>query len=501
MNCLPEKLKVRAANLDDLQEIKRIVDGYRNVFGFIPAAVIRKGIAESKVIIAEENSKRQGHLPALIVGFARYHLRRDGILVIYEIAVSPGERGKGIGRIMIEEIERRSARLGARSIRLKCPVDLDANKFYAALGFTRTGVERGKKRALAIWEKAVPNPLVRPTKPDFFITLSGSASDIRTLVTRWDEATSETPRHEANDRDSPAQQAPGRNILSAIDPFANIIISPLVVSGRARAEIKKLKENRDSRVMFDSGGYQVQQGRMRFDDLMVQLKKFYLENAWADRYILPDVVPISTDSDEEVEFKVRDTIDYAKLFLSEMPDSIRENAVGVIHGRRFDQASRCVEAYTELGLKHVAFGSFSTSGRKGGVNLLSRDNVSLLRQVYLLILEHGLSLHILGIGSPSYLLRLRKNGIVPHSFDSSSWWKAGGYGWIFFPGGRQIHVTRMKTPNSTLNGILREKEKTGHECPFCADLPTLRHGRMLRILHNLSALIETVSRLEGGEDG
>jgi N-acetylglutamate synthase-like GNAT family acetyltransferase len=456
-------LRVRDANLGDLYEIKRIVDGYKDVFGFIPAAAIKKGIEEGEVIVVEGSS---------VVGFTRYHLRRDGVLVIYEIAVRPDRSGEGMGRCMIEELERRCADLGAWAIRLKCPVDLDANGFYAAMEFSRIGVERGKRRSLAIWEKPIPKPFKRPTRPIFFATLSGSASDIRTLVSRWDEAYKDS---------SPP-----------MDPFAHIIFSPLTVSHSTIAEIRKLKENRGSRIMFDSGGYQVQQGRMSFEDLIINLKRFYLENVWADRYILPDVVPVSTDSDEEVEFKVRDTIDYAKLFLSEMPGEIREKAVGVIHGRRFDQVRRCVEAYTELGLKYVAFGSFSTSGPKGGVNLLSRDNISLLREVYLLILEKGLSLHILGIGNPTYLLRLKRNGIIPHSFDSSGWWKAGGYGWIFFPGGKQIHITRLRTPDSTPNGIAWEKRRSNHDCPFCSDLPALRHNRMSRILHNLSALIETI---------
>ncbi|HID56635.1 TPA: GNAT family N-acetyltransferase [Candidatus Poribacteria bacterium] len=466
--------KVRDANLDDQSEIKRIIDGYKDVFGFIPAAAIKKGIESGEVIVAEGNS---------VVGFTRYHLRRDGLLVIYEIAVKPDGIGKGIGRSMVEEIERRSVNLGALAIRLKCPVDLDANGFYARMGFRRIGIERGKKRALAIWEKPIPRGFERPTKPVFFITLSGSASDIRSLVSRWNEAYR------------------GSNVQSRVDPFAHIIFSPLTVSQSAITEIKRLREMRGSRIMFDSGGYQVQQGRMDFSELMVDLKRFYLENNWADRYILPDVVPLSTDSDEEVEFKVRDTIDYTKLFLSEMPNEIKEKAVGVIHGRRFDQVKRCVEAYTELGLKYVAFGSFSTSGPKGRVNLLSRDNVSLLRELYLFILENGLSLHILGIGNPTYLLRLKRNRIIPHSFDSSGWWKAGGYGKLFFPGGKQIHITRMKTPNSTLEGVLREKERTGHECPFCSNLLALRRDRMLRILHNLSALIETISLFEEGEDG
>jgi queuine/archaeosine tRNA-ribosyltransferase len=252
--------------------------------------------------------------------------------------------------------------------------------------------------------------------------------------------------------------------------------------------------------MFDSGGYQVQMGKIAYEELFDRLQRFYEENRWADWYVLPDHVPGSTDSDEEVEFKVQETIDFARLFLHRLPD-LKPRALGVVHGRTPDQIRRCVEAYARMGIRYVGFGSFGTSGPNGAVNLVSSRSLSLLCLAQTIAREYDLRLHIFGIGSPGYLVRLADAGITPSSFDSAGWWKAGAFGNIFFPEGPQLHITAMPTWETTTQGVLRAKKQSHHQCAFCAKVEELRRSRMARIMHNLSALMDTLELMERGNSG
>ena len=82
-------------------------------------------------------------------GFCHWHLRRDGQITIREIIVLPGCQGQGIGTAMLERLKHTE---GATSIFAKCPFDLNANRWYLALGFTDEGTETTKSgRQLRLW--------------------------------------------------------------------------------------------------------------------------------------------------------------------------------------------------------------------------------------------------------------------------------------------------------------------------------------------------------------
>jgi len=337
------------------------------------------------------------------------------------------------------------------------------------------GVEDGVRRPLAVWEKPLEGQEApKGVDAQFFITLTNSAGKIRRVVELW------------------GQSGDPRN------PFAHVIFTPLFSSVPTITEIRRLKEERGAMVMFDSGGYQVQMGKMTYEELFDQLFHFYTANPWADWYVLPDRVPHTADSNEEVEFKVQETIDFGRLFWRRLPDNLRPRALGVVHGRMPDQIRRCIEAYAEMGVRYVGFGSFGTSGPSGAVNLVSQQSLSLLRLTQALAREHDLRLHVFGIGSPGPLIRIVRAGITLSSFDSAGWWKAGAFGNVFFPKGQQLHITAMATWETTAQGILQAKEQSQHECKFCADTEQLRRSRIARIMHNLSALLDTLELVKGG---
>lgn len=464
-------IRTRLAREQDIPDILALLKANRRVFGFIPIAAIQGSIKRAEAVVAENHTG--------ILGIVRYHHRRDRVTTLHEIAIWPAAQDHGIGRLLLERLEDEARDRGQTRIRLKCPLDLPANGFYARLGFTRVAIEEGKRRPLAVWEKQLPPYVLLPDEglPLFFLSLTHGASEIRKIIQLWDES---------GDR---------RN------PFVRVVFTPLFSQAGTVTLIRRLKEERNSIVMFDSGGYQVQMGRMRYEELFDRLLRCYRENEWADWFVLPDHVPLSTDSLQEVEFKVRDSIDFARLFLGKMPAGFVEHAVAVVHGWTEDQVARCVEAYVDMGVRYLGFGSFGTSGPNGTVNMISQKSLSLLRLVQALAQEHGCCLHIFGIGSPRHLIRLSAAGIVPTSFDSAGWWKAGGFGNIFFPAGRQLHITAIPTPESTLASAERQKQRSGHECAFCSHPKLLRRNRMLRILHNLTAMLDTVEQVREKHSG
>lgn len=468
-------MQVRWATKRDLEKVKRLAQAHRHELGFVREVVLKEAIANRCLFVAVNNlsSPFNSRPSSELIGFVHFRFCRDGHATIYEIAVASNWRKRGVGKELVKAVTIEAKKRGCHTLRLKCPVNLPANGFYSRLGFVRIGIEDGKERPLAVWELDLRKETFEEQSkaPTFFVTLTHEATEIRKILRLWDES---------GDK---------RN------PFAHLVFTPLFSKPATVATIRQLKDQRGSTVMFDSGGYQVQTGKATYEELFDRLLRFYRENDWADFYVLPDHVPCSSDSDREVDFKVRETIDFARLFLRMMPSNFAAKAIGVVHGRTGDHVRFCVKAYADMGIRYIGFGSFGTSGPNGTVNMLSQKSLRLLKLVQTLACEYGLRLHIFGIGSPSHLIRLQQSAIVPDSFDSAGWWKAGGFGKVFFPGGRQLHITRLDGHNVTQRGIEREKQRTNHDCPFCADVSQLRRQRIMRVMHNLMAMLETVGRI------
>ncbi len=106
------------------------------------------------------------------------------------------------------------------------------------------------------------------------------------------------------------------------DPLANVLTTPLFMGKASLELVRRLHDERGSQIWFDSAGYYVQVGKIEYHDLYMRLLNCYRANLWADRYVLPDYVPLSSDSTEIVEYKVRETVHYSCLFYEEMPDEI-----------------------------------------------------------------------------------------------------------------------------------------------------------------------------------
>jgi len=136
---------VRKATPVDLDGIKALADAHKHELGFVLRPALARSIARGMLLVAENRSG--------LVGFVEYYHRRDGQTTLYHIAVVVDHRREGAGRALIDALCDEARCMGQRKIRLKCPEGLSAQSFYAQVGFRLVEWERGRRRALAIWER------------------------------------------------------------------------------------------------------------------------------------------------------------------------------------------------------------------------------------------------------------------------------------------------------------------------------------------------------------
>lgn len=280
-------------------------------------------------------------------------------------------------------------------------------------------------------------------------------------------------------------------------PLENILVTPLFVSGISLNQIRQLKEQ-GSKVMFDSGGYYVQIGRLTYHELYYPLLQFYRKNNWGDIYTLPDHVPTSQDSLEEVQHKVEETAKFSRLFYLEMPDELKPKAMGVVQGHTMAQVELCLETYLNLGIKHIGFGSFGTIGKNSQVNVATDSAVTLAQHVARVAKIYNLAVHFFGLGAPALVAMIF--GAGANSFDSSSWLKSAGFGQVFLPFTRAYNISHRNASSElqkgiTLSDFRRLQDLTEHRCPFCASVDDLQKYKLYRALHNLICIKETVDRI------
>lgn len=280
-----------------------------------------------------------------------------------------------------------------------------------------------------------------------------------------------------------------------VDPLRNVLITPLFAS---RDTLGMMREMADDgvKVMFDSGGYYVQTGKIRYEELYMPLLAAYRSNGWASVFTLPDHVPTARDNRERVAHKVRDTITYSSIFFQEMPHELKVKAMPVVQGHTLEQIEACLKAYIDLGVEYIGFGSFGTGGKTSEVNVATQKAVEYAQYVVDIAHQHGIKVHIFGLGRPALVTMLKI--IQADSFDSSSWLKAAGFGNVFLPFMRGYNITYRNTVGKMDIGVSFDRfrelaELTGHWCPFCDSLELLQDKKMYRAIHNLIVMSESVT--------
>jgi ribosomal protein S18 acetylase RimI-like enzyme len=479
-------LCVRAARPGDIDPIKTIADDNRAELGFHTRESFSEGIGKAELLVAVSDGK--------VAGFLRFHHTRAGHTTLREVATARAFRGRGIGRRLVLALLEQARGAGSGSIRLSCPVELPANHFYQSLGFRRSHrrSKPGKSRPLYQWEL----PLVTARPVTFVASLTNAANDLRNLIPLW-EKEGQGPR-----------------------PFDHCIVTPLFVEPRSLNYVRHMHEKWGVSVWFDSGGFFVQQGKIRYEELFTRLLAFYLAHDWAATYVLPDYVPTSQNTPSEVEERVRVTAAEGAKFQKRLPETLRARTLGVLQGHETRHLRLCLRAYAGAGVTHLGFGSFDTGGSNGEINLMTQDAALRLDAVRELLGEAGdagslsgqIGLHLFGVGSPNLVGRFASYGAS--SFDSSGWMRTAGYGNVYLPFKGRRNVTHGGAAISCGVGLsasefYRQAEETGHRCPFCNDYRRLQTNRYARMWHNAIVFEEMTRAInarfclleEGGGDG
>ena len=296
---------------------------------------------------------------------------------------------------------------------------------------------------------------------------------------------------------SPGQIRKMAELLKKHEPkkwaFENVIFTPIVSSEGTVKEIKNLKRKYKTTVMFDSGGFYVQQGKFEIHQLFSFLREFYGNNKWGDWYVLPDSPPVSSDTVDTAWGKVYETVYFAKSFADEFNGKMEKKFVPVVQGINEEQIYYCIKNYADLNVKRIGFGSFGTCGKNNQINRLTKESLENLKYLSILAKDYGFELHAFGIGGGSSVNKIKD---YVDSFDSSGWDKAGGFGDIFFPNSRTINITGKSGRISSKNYIgyecIIEKFRNGHKCYFCENIDNLKKYKIYRSLHNIIVLYEMV---------
>lgn len=282
-----------------------------------------------------------------------------------------------------------------------------------------------------------------------------------------------------------------------IFPFRHVIVSPLFVRNGILPRIYQHRER--CTTIFDSGGFHVQQGRIRLRSACRRLRQIYRQNSWADRFALPDAPLTSLDSQQSVRKKLRSTRRQYRAFPAGFSDALRKKLLPVVHGTTPQQILCNARAARRVGSGSIGFGGFATSGPNAGVNSFTANSLRLLVQLAALASKWRLNTHVFGIGGPAAIVVLR---YVPvQSFDSAGWIRTAAYGNVYLPYLGAINITgaaasRRYVPRREFTSLRKE---TGHFCPFCRDENLLVRSWPHRALHNYCVVVQSTLALENTE--
>ncbi|HIE01018.1 MAG TPA: GNAT family N-acetyltransferase [Thiotrichaceae bacterium] len=461
---------VKCSDVKLIPEIKALADLHREQLGFHAQQTFIDSMKRGELLAAV--------LKGQVVGFTRYHHRRDQKTTLYEIATAPKFRNKGIGYFLVKALIADCQQIGSRHLRLSCPVELPANQFYQKIGFTRTSSRVGKNRPLYTWILDI----LPPRKITFVASLTAITSDFVQMIPLWENEGQEQR------------------------PFEKCIITPRFIEAGALKYVRYMHDKWGVKVIFDSGGFFVQQGKIRYEELFSWLLDFYAKNDWADGYVLPDYVPTSRQSAAEVIERVHVTAAEGIKFLNRMPSELRDQAIGVLQGHDHYHLKYCFDAFMDKGLQRIGFGSFDTGGRNDEINLMTNASINRLAFVRDLIKQAYLSqtinvlpdLHLFGVSTPKMLADFPN--YLATSFDSSGWLRTAGFGNIYLPFQSRRNVTfggssLLLSKGFTAAEFYTQCERTGHSCPFCDDFSRLQKNRVVRMWHNALVFSEMTAAL------
>jgi hypothetical protein len=200
-------IEIRPAAMDDLSFIDSLQKMHTKMVGWMPRKQLEEKIGRGQVIVARasrpcsgitgETPVSQGECAGYCIAHDQY-FKRDDVGIIYQMNVIPGRQRGLIGAALLKAQFERSA-YGCRLYCCWCAQDIEANRFWEAMGFVplafRAGSEK-RDRVHIFWQKRIRKgdtitPWWFPSK-----TSGGSIREDRIVLPiplgmRWDD---EMPR-------------------------------------------------------------------------------------------------------------------------------------------------------------------------------------------------------------------------------------------------------------------------------------------------------------------
>jgi hypothetical protein len=183
-------VSIRAGTIDDIPFMDELQKMHSKQVGWMPTKQFEGKIKAGDVLIAESNGEPVGYC----IGHDQY-FKRDDVGIIYQMNVMPGKQRGLIGASLLKAQFERSA-WGCRLYCCWCAQDIEANRFWEAMGFVplayRAGSEK-KARVHIFWQRRiragdVTTPWWFPSK-----TAGGSIREDRIVLpippgTHWSDA-------------------------------------------------------------------------------------------------------------------------------------------------------------------------------------------------------------------------------------------------------------------------------------------------------------------------
>jgi hypothetical protein len=146
-------VSVRPATPGDLAFIDALQKRHSHMVGFMQTSALAGKIAAGHVVVAQDSiAQRVGYC----IGNDQY-FKRDDVGIIYQLNVAPGKQRAFIGATLLKAMFDRAA-YGCRLFCCWCALDIEANRFWEAMGFVplayRAG-SAGKGRVHIFWQKRI----------------------------------------------------------------------------------------------------------------------------------------------------------------------------------------------------------------------------------------------------------------------------------------------------------------------------------------------------------
>jgi GNAT superfamily N-acetyltransferase len=132
-------IDVQPAVRSDLSYIDSLQRKNAEELSFYPKTVFEREIDNHRVLLARINGEPAGYL---------YHGALGEICRIHQACIQYDARGNLYGAALVNWLSAMCKAAGVHSISLRCGSDIEANKFWRAMGFDCIGVTKGGARRM-----------------------------------------------------------------------------------------------------------------------------------------------------------------------------------------------------------------------------------------------------------------------------------------------------------------------------------------------------------------